>query len=95
MMCQSYDYGIYTMASLACFMHIKPGLNQQELSRLTGQSDSSVGQWINLYDLHGLVALEITPKKHGGAIRQTVTGISYTDKGQKLHDAVNAIFKHA
>lgn len=69
-------------------MHIAPGVNQQDISHFTRQSDSSVSQWIAYFQLRGLIDCDV------GKDGKRTTSLRYTPAGRALYDAVNAIFKH-
>ena len=71
------DAGIYTLSSLDCFVHAGAGGTQEQIATNSHQSKSAAGIFLNMNEIHGLIALERKPNEKRKPI-------SYTEDGQKL-----------
>lgn len=75
-------HGIYTFASLAAFIEVAPGRTQAEVASRSQQSKSSVGQWMDLYELHELIVRTGRGKGH--------VKVAITERGEALKAAAIA-----
>ena len=78
------QHGIHSLASLCCFMLLKSGRSMARIGELSGQSTTSVGEWILIYELHGLIV-------RGESPRNRVRPLQFTPAGQHLRNEVNTL----
>jgi DNA-binding IclR family transcriptional regulator len=83
------EHGIYSIASLAAFMEIKPGLTQRDIATLTGQSNSSINQWVNHFEVWGLISC--TYREVG--IRRLLVDMQWSAAGQDLAARIRSLLQ--
>lgn len=88
------ENGILNTAELAAFCCIATVKNQQEIARITGQSDSSVGQWVGKFIIYGLVesTFKTVILKNGKTIERT-TSIWHSAEGTVLYSKIKLLFQ--
>lgn len=88
------EWGILNTSELAAFCYISEGRNQQQVARMTGQSDSSVGQWVAKFTIWGLIETEFKiVKGRGGQMVEKTTSMKHSPEGAALFSKIQALFK--
>lgn len=82
----SNQHGIFSLFALSAFMFMEPGRSQRDVARITGQSSSAVGDWVVIFQLHGLIELGEAPK---GEVKQ----ITLTELGRKLRSSIGKVLE--